>query len=116
MIEADRVRVLKNEPEWITVPSASGVGQSIARCPKCWIAVWSIYPGLGHDKKLLRIVRVGTLDKPDLFPPDIHIWTAEKQPWIVLQQDVPAFKDGTYDRKEVWSQEALDRGKEVFRL
>ena len=27
---------------------------------------------------------MGTLDEPDLLPPDIHIFTASKQPWVVL--------------------------------
>mgnify|MGYP003297728319 CR=1 FL=1 len=33
---------------------------------------------------MLSFVRVGTLDDPDRLPPDIHIFTASKQPWVVL--------------------------------
>jgi hypothetical protein len=85
MIETDRLKVLGREPEWTTVTSASGAGQSIARCPTCSIAVWSVYlHGTVNIRQRIRIVRVGTLDTPDLLPPDVHIWTSEKQPWIVL--------------------------------
>jgi len=35
-------------------------------------------------------VRVGTLDNPDHLPPDIHIFTSSKQPWVILPPDVPA--------------------------
>ena len=77
LIEADRVTQLGAEPEVVNTPSESGKGQKIARCPKCRIAVWSNYAGAGPS---LRFVRVGTLDEPDHLPPDIHIFTASKQP------------------------------------
>ena len=32
----------------------------------------------------VRFIRVGTLDEPDRLPPDIHIFTSSKQPWVVL--------------------------------
>jgi hypothetical protein len=35
-------------------------------------------------------VRVGTLDRPERVPPDIHIFTSSKQPWVVLPPDIPA--------------------------
>ena len=77
MIEADRVTLLGAQPEGIDTPSASGKGQKIFRCPKCRIAVWSNYAGAGP---LIRFIRVGTLDDPDQLPPDIHIFSASKQP------------------------------------
>ena len=78
MIESDRVAELELPPEIVETPSASGAGQLVARCPKCRIAVWSHYAGAGP---VLKFVRVGTLDEPDLLPPDIHIFTSSKQPW-----------------------------------
>jgi hypothetical protein len=80
MIEADRVELLAGDVDEIDTPSASGAGQTIARCPRCRIAVWSNYSG-GGDR--VRFVRVGTLDDPDRLPPDIHIFTMSKQPWVV---------------------------------
>ncbi len=35
-------------------------------------------------KARVAFVRVGTLEDPDRLPPDIHIFTASKQPWVVL--------------------------------
>jgi hypothetical protein len=32
----------------------------------------------------VRFVRVGTLDEHDRLPPDIHIFTSSKQPWLTL--------------------------------
>jgi hypothetical protein len=105
MIEADRVLNLNSEPEIVDTPSNSGNGQRIARCPRCRVAVWSHYSGAGP---LIRFVRVGTLDEPDHLPPDIHIFTASKQPWIELPAGVPSVSE-YYDREAHWPAESLAR-------
>ena len=105
MIEADRVVNLGIEPELVHTPSDSGLGQKIARCPSCKVAVWSHYAGSGP---VTKFVRVGTLDQPDLLPPDVHIFTASKQPWLVLPEGAPAFEE-YYDRDALWPKESLAR-------
>jgi len=105
VIEADRVVLSSGTPEMVMTPSNSGKGQKIARCPTCRIALWSNYAGAG-DK--LRFVRVGTLDDPDRFPPDIHIFTMSKQPWIVLPPAAHAVPE-YYDRNKYWPQTSLER-------
>ncbi len=111
MIESDRVEVLKGSPEPVNTPSESGKGQKIIRCPSCRIALWSNYAGAGDA---IRFLRVGTLDEPDRLPPDIHIYTASKQPWVVLPDDTPAFEE-YYDRDKVWPKESLARRRESLR-
>ena len=110
MIEADRVVLLSGSPEVVNTPSNSGKGQKITRCPVCRIAVWSNYAGAG-DK--VRFVRVGTLDQPDRLPPDIHIFTMSKQPWLLLPPDAPAVEE-YYDRNKYWPAESLQRRKALF--
>ena len=105
MIEADRVQLLQGEVDVVNTPSNSGKGQKITRCPQCRVAVWSNYAGAGD---MVRFVRVGTLDEPDRLPPDIHIFTASKQPWVVLSGDKPVVPE-YYRSSEVWSQESLAR-------
>jgi hypothetical protein len=105
LIEADRVSLLKGEVEVVNTPSNSGKGQKIARCPKCHIALWSNYGGAGD---VVRFVRVGTLDEPDRLPPDIHIFTSSKQPWVVLPSGTPAMEE-YYDRTDYWPKESLER-------
>ena len=104
MIEADQLVVLRGEPEWTKVPSESGAGQNIARCPTCKIALYSVYYANPAIAKLIRFVRVGTLDTPELLPPNAHIWTSEKQPWVVLSDKVPAFEVG-YELEDIWPAE-----------
>jgi hypothetical protein len=110
MIEADRVVVLKGEPEVVATPSNSGKGQKIIRCPTCRIALWSNYAGAGD---LVRFVRVGTLDEPDRLPPDIHIFTASKQPWVILPPGTPAVAE-YYDRDRYWPEESLERRRALL--
>lgn len=107
MIESDRVTLLQGEPELVPTPSASGKGQRIARCPSCRIAVWSHYAGAGDQ---VSFIRVGTLDQPDRLPPDIHIFTASKQPWVVLPADVPAVPE-YYKRSQYWPAGSLARAR-----
>ena len=107
MIEADRVEILAGDVDVVPTPSNSGRGQKIARCPRCRIAVWSNYAGAGP---LLSFVRVGTLDEPDRLPPDIHIFTASKQPWIVIPPGMPSMPE-YYDREKYWPRESLERRK-----
>ena len=97
--------LLQGEPEIVTIPTASGKGQKIARCPHCRIALWSNYAGAGDA---VRFVRVGTLDQPDLLPPDIHIFTASKQAWVILPPGVPAVPE-YYSSKQYWPAESLAR-------
>lgn len=110
LIESDRVAVLSGNPEGVVTPSNSGKGQTIWRCPTCRIAVWSNYAGAGDR---LRFVRVGTLDEPDRLPPDIHIFVASKQPWVVLPAGTPAVPE-YYNSAERWPKESLERRARVF--
>ena len=105
MIEAERVEMLSGEVMIVATPSLSGKGQKIARCPICRVALWSNYAGAGDA---IRFVRVGTLDEPDRMPPDIQIFTASKQPWVVLAPDIPAVPE-YYKASEYWPTASLER-------
>jgi len=116
LIEADRVHLTKGEVVDIEVPSPSGANQRISRCPKCQVAVWSyylvMYGGIGE---LVRFIRVGTLDDPSRLPPDVHIFTSSKQPWVTLPPDALAVDD-YYVTEEVWPAESLERRAALLEL
>jgi hypothetical protein len=110
LIEADRVVVMSGTPEIVATPSNSGKGQKISRCPQCRIALWSNYAGAGDA---VRFIRVGTLDEPDRLPPDIHIYTVSKQPWVILPAQTPAVAE-YYDREKYWPAESLARRRALL--
>ena len=104
LIETDRIEMLAGEPAAVPVPTDSGGPHDVYRCRTCQTALWSDYgrrPGM-------RFVRVGTLEDPAAIPPDVHIFTRSKQPWVGLPPDVPAFAV-YYDTKTLWPAEALAR-------
>ena len=67
--------------------------------------MWSNYSAAG-DK--IDFVRVGTLDEAHRLSPDVHIYTATKQPWVVTPEGTPAF-EGYYRQDEVWPAESIER-------
>ena len=109
LIEVDRVELLEGDVVDVSVPSPSGKGQKISRCPKCQVAVWSyylvMYGGIGE---LIRFIRVGTLDEPGRLPPDVHIYASSKVAWLQLPDGALAV-DEYYVTEEVWSEESLAR-------
>ena len=36
-----------------------------------------------------------TLDDPDAFPPEGHVWTSHKLSWMKLADGLPSFEEGT---------------------
>lgn len=105
LFESKNVELLDGSVNEITVPSPSGKGQIIARCPNCEIALWSNY-FMGGIREKIRFIRVGTLDNPDLLPPNVHIFTDTKQPWVDLSQSKLVVEQ-FYDYETTWTKENL---------
>ena len=63
----------------------------------------------------LAFVRVGTLEVPSACPPDIHIFTATKLDWLVLDGPEPGGRvpvvTAYYVRETYWPAESLRRRK-----
>jgi hypothetical protein len=109
LIETDRVALLSGDLAAVTVPTDSGRPHEIRRCAACQTAVWSHYGGLAA----LCFVRVGTLDNPAALPPDVHIYTRSRLPWVTLPNGVPAF-DAYYDSRQLWPAASLERRRVIL--
>uniref|UniRef100_UPI0038990A7E GFA family protein n=1 Tax=Microbulbifer bruguierae TaxID=3029061 RepID=UPI0038990A7E len=112
LIEADEVRLIQGSPEKTDVPSNSGIGQKISRCPSCKTALWSNY---GAANEAVCFIRVGTLNNPDACPPDIHIFTSTKQKWVELNDSVPVM-DEYYQRSNYWPEQSITRYKRAVKV
>lgn len=107
LIEANRMELLSGEIERIEIPTLSGKGQDFFRCSRCKVAIWSNYAGAGSA---VNFVRVGTLDNPNLCPPDIHIYISTKLDWVVLPTETPAVAE-YYRASQYWPADSLARYK-----
>ena len=105
LVESDQVERLAGETTAVPVTGTSGKSQTIHRCPRCQVALWSHYPGGGPK---VSFVRAGTLDTPERVEPDIHIYTSTRLPWLELPEGVPAVAE-FYSPKDVWPAETLER-------
>lgn len=105
LIETDRIEMLSGAPKAYAQPSERG--HDIYRCEACGTAVWSDY----GKRPYVRFVRVGTLDDAHAIPPDVHIYTRSKQPWVELPAGVPAYEAFYDNMSDVWAPEALARRK-----
>src|ERR671934_1105722 len=109
LIERDRVDLLAGTPQPVEVPREGSGSQTIFRCPKCQIAVFSEY-----TRPEVLFIRAGTLDDPSAVTPDVHIFTRSKLHWVTLPDSVPAF-DVYYDMNKLWPTESLERFEALMR-
>jgi hypothetical protein len=105
LIEADRVELTRGRLREVVLPSPSGKGVATQQCGECGGVLWMHYGGAGRG---VAFVRAGTLDNPAACPPDIHIFTRSKQPWVELPESVPAVED-YYPMRKVWPEDAFAR-------
>jgi hypothetical protein len=110
LIETERVELLSGDPAPHVMPTDSGRSHTVYGCPACGTAVWSEYGGV----KVLRFIRVGTVDDPSALPPDVHIYTRSKLPWLTLTDGKPSF-EAYYDSKQLWPAASLERRRAIFR-
>lgn len=109
LIETDRIEITHGKTVPTALPTDSGRVHDVYRCPTCHTALWSDYGG----RPALRFVRVGTLDDPASLPPDAHIFTRSKLPWVVLPDDAKAF-DVFYNMEEMWPADSLERRRRIL--
>lgn len=109
LIETDRIDILQGAPESFPGPSESGRPHDIYRCPACQTALWSDY----GRRPALRFLRVGTLDDPAALPPDVHIFTRSRLPWVDLSGQ-PAVFEVYYDMATLWPADSLARRRAIL--
>jgi hypothetical protein len=92
-------------PQSFRLTGGTGKPHDVFFCGQCGVYLWSIYRAAPGDA---LFVRGGTLDRPEKFEPDVHIFTRSKLPWLPLPENVPAFA-AFYKIDEVWPAESKER-------
>jgi hypothetical protein len=70
------------------------------------VALWSHYPGAWTQDRLRQ---VGTLDEPNRLPPDVHIYTSTRLPWLELPASARAFEEFYTSPAKIWTAESRYR-------
>jgi hypothetical protein len=105
-VEADHARLRS-----VMLTAGSGKPHQVFSCPDCGTALWSKYHAAPGDTVFLR---AGTLDRPEMAPPDAHIYTRSKLPWLELPAAVPAF-EALYNVMEFLPPESRERLRRNFK-
>lgn len=64
----------------------SGRIKTCTFCPECGVRIY-------HETDNGRSVKAGTLDERSGLVPSAHYWTARKQPWVEIPEDVASYPD-----------------------
>lgn len=89
----------------IVLPTVSGSGNELHFCERCGTYIWCQYRY--HSAPVIAL-RGGTLDDPNIAPPQAHIFTRSMQSWLKLGEDIPMF-DEAFNRNDVWPAASLKR-------
>src|SRR5262249_58761121 len=105
-IERKFVEASGAEPQIAQMKAGSGAGHDVAFCGACSTPLWSRYYAPPGDTLFVRGI---TLDEPDAYVPDVHIWTRSKPAWLPLPEGARAFPDMYGDFAEDWPADKLPR-------
>ena len=102
--------IVEGEVSSTELKAGSGASYKTYFCTKCGNYVYADY-----DSAVGRLtVRTKTLDNSEKFPPQVHIFTKDKDPWLNLSEDVICFKE-MYDQKKTWPEESLNKYNEYLK-
>jgi len=102
--------VVEGEVSTTKLTAGSGAASRAFFCAKCGTYIYTDY-----DSAVGRLnVRTKTLEDSDKFPPQVHIFIKDKDPWLNLSEDVNCFEE-IYDAKTTWPKESLERYKEYLK-
>lgn len=89
VVQRDRLEWTKGEP---------AVYRSSAHAERGYCASCGGQLTFRSDKRPDDIdLSIGTLDDPATFPPQYHIWTSSKIPWLRLDEHLPAYEETAPD-------------------
>ena len=103
LIEREEVELLTGDIACFKFP---GTRHTAYYCPECVTYVWSEYKSGRFNECLF--IRVGTLKEPDLWPPNVHIFTESKQPWVTIPESMPSYRK-FYKIRDTWNKNSIDR-------
>ena len=86
VVKEEDFRLTKGELKTYLSESDAGRAKLGAFCPDCGTRIYH----KPEWRKGRVSVKPGTLDDTSGLKPDIHLWTASKQPWVTIPEGVEA--------------------------
>ena len=90
VVAEPQIEVIAGEVETYLNITESGAQSTQRLCGTCHTRLWNT----NSARVGLAVIRAGTLDASASLVPRAHIWTKRKQPWIVIDPDVPQWSEG----------------------
>ena len=105
----DNTLIIEGNISSTELKAGSGATSNAYFCTKCGTYIYTDY-----ESAVGRLnVRTKTLNNSNEYPPQVHIFTKDKDSWLNLKDDVICFEK-MYDPKITWPQESLNRYKEYL--
>ena len=107
----DNTLIIEGNISSTELKTGSGATSRAYFCNKCGTYIYTDYAtAVGRST-----VRTKTLDNSENFPPEAHIFTKDKDPWLKLTDDANCFEK-MYDLKNTWPKESYERYKNYLLL
>ncbi|PSN73477.1 hypothetical protein BS50DRAFT_466656, partial [Corynespora cassiicola Philippines] len=90
-------------PAYLISKNRAGKQTEHAMCSRCHTILWGT-----KDHGGLLNVRIGTLDYPNIFEPDVHSFVESKVPWITLPKEAKTSKR-QFDPEVDWPKQSMAR-------
>lgn len=90
VVRADKMSVEGQLASWMDPDTESGVPIERQFCAGCGSPIRSVPTAA---PKMIAL-KAGTLDAPEAFAPQMHIWTRSALPWTTIPEDLPQFAKG----------------------
>lgn len=85
-LDADALRISEGEIRTYQRTAESGRQVTVGICENCGTQIY----GRPEWRPDTIVLKAGTLDDTSWLVPDLHIWTASKQPWVIVPDGVEA--------------------------
>ncbi len=106
----DNTLIIEGNISSTELKTGSGATSRAYFCNKCGTYIYTDYAtAVGRST-----VRTKTLDNSENFPPEAHIFTKDKDPWLKLTDDANCYEK-MYDLKKTWPKESYKRYKNYLK-
>ena len=96
VVPADSLTLLKGTPKYYRVTAESGNTAHRGFCSECGSP---LFAGNSHNPHVVAL-KIGSLDDPSWFQPQMDIFVSDAQPWDQMNPAIPKFEQYPPSAKE----------------